>query len=285
MQIQSTLEHTKHVAQFSAEWGVGLWQQYGHPAITAAIIVVVAIIASKWVKRLMLSACARGGLDLTLGHFFSRLVGWGLLLFAGILVLNQFGFDTASFAVVLGTVGIAIGLAFQSTLSNFAAGVMLMIFRPYKIGDAIVVAGQTGVVNEIDLFSTTLDTVDRRRIFVPNSAIFGSVITNTSTHETRRADVNVRVDFRADIDTTQRVLLAAALSTPGRTDDAPEVGLMELGATGVDWQVRVWCKSVDHPVVRGALVRAVKVALDEAAIAIAIQVVDMRVNGDKPALR
>ncbi len=283
MQVTETLEQTKHVAQSSAEWGMSLWQQYANPTISGIIIVVVAIVVSKWVKRLILAACVRGDIDSTLGHFFAKLIGWGLLLIAGILVLNRFGFDTASFAVVLGTVGIAIGLAFQSTLSNFASGVMLMVFRPYKIGDAIVVAGQTGVVNEIDLFSTTLDTVDRRRVFVPNSAIFGSVITNTSAYETRRADVNVRVEFRADIDTTQRVLLAAAVATPGRTDAAPEVGLLELGATGVDWQVRVWCKSEDHPIVRGALVRAVKMALDEAKIMVAIQVVDVRVVGDKPA--
>ncbi|MSR69647.1 MAG: mechanosensitive ion channel family protein [Phycisphaerales bacterium] len=284
MQLTPTIESSQRFVQDSVGWGMSLWNQYAHPTISAAIIVFVMVVAAKWTKRLILSACARGGLDVTIGHFFVKLVGWGLVLVAGILVLSSFGIDTASFTVILGTVGIAIGLAFQSTLSNFAAGVMLMIFRPYKIGDSIVVAGQTGVVNEIDLFSTTLDTVDRRRIFIPNNSIFGSVITNTSTHETRRADVNVRVDFRADIDTTQRVLLAAALATPGLTDEAPEVGLLELGATGVDWQVRVWCKGVDYPVVRGALVRAVKTALDAAGIAVAVQVVDVRVMGNTSSL-
>ncbi len=261
---------------FATATQVEFWKPYLHATIVTVVIIVVAVVVAKWAKRLILSACARGGLDPTLSHFFSKLVGWVVLLIAAILVLDRFGVDTASFAVVLGTVGIAIGLAFQSTLSNFASGVMLMVFRPYKIGDGIVVAGQTGVVNEIDLFSTTLDTVDRRRIFIPNSAIFGSVITNTSTHETRRADVNVRVDFRADIDATQKVLLAAALATPGRTDDAPEVGLLEIGSNGVDWQVRVWCKSDAHPIVRGALVRSVKCALDEAGIVIATQVVEVR---------
>ena len=265
-----------HLALSPTEWGVDLWHSYGKDSISAVVVVAVAFVVSKWSKQLIVSACVRGGLDLTLGHFFSKLVGWAVLLMAVILVLNQFGVDTASFAVVLGTVGLAIGLAFQSTLSNFASGVMLMIFRPYKIGDAIVVAGQTGVVNEIDLFSTTLDTADRRRIFIPNSAIFGSVITNTSTHETRRADVTVRVDYRADVDATQRVLAAAAETLPGRTVALPEVALMDLGTTGVEWQVRVWCHNTDHPHVRSALVREVKRALDAAGIPVAVMTLDFR---------
>ncbi|MSR44320.1 MAG: mechanosensitive ion channel family protein [Phycisphaerales bacterium] len=247
---------------------------YGGRMVGVLAVVAVAFLASKWLGQLIRSSCDRGGVDATLAHFCSKLVHWTILLIAGILILNQCGVDTASFAVVLGTVGLAIGLAFQSTLSNFAAGVMLMVFRPYKIGDAITVAGQSGVVDEIDLFSTTLDTADRRRIFVPNSSIFGSVITNTSTHAIRRADVNVRVDYRADIDATRSALMGAAIATAGRVADDPDIGLMELGAQGVEWQARVWCKNSDYLAVRQALVREVKSALDRAGIGIAAPWID-----------
>lgn len=254
--------------------GLALVNAYGRPLISVLVIVVVGIVVAKWMHGLLLASCERGGVDATLAHFLSKLLRWAILLIAVILALNAFGINTASFAVVLGTVGLAVGLAFQGTLSNFASGLMLMIFRPYQIADIVTVAGQTGVVAEIDLFSTTLDTADRRRIIVPNSSIFGSVITNTSTHPIRRADVNVRVIFRADIDATRQVLMEAALATPGRTAEVPDIGLLELGSLGVEWQVRVWCLTGDHLAVRQALLREVKIALDRAGIAIAQSVVD-----------
>jgi len=147
---------------------------------------------------------------------------------------------------------------------------MLMIFRPYKIGDSIIAAGQTGTVYEIDLFSTTLDTVDNKRIFIPNTAIFGAVITNISFHERRRVDVVVVLHHSASIDKTRAALTEAAIRVPGCLPEKPEIVLVEMAAAGITWQVQVWSQSGDFIAVRQATIREVKIALDAAEIAFAV---------------
>lgn len=244
--------------------------RYGTPVLGSLIVLVIAYFAAKWIKRLVLTACTRGAADPTVGRFLGKLVGLVIVLIALSIVFNKFGFETASFSVLLGAVGLAIGLAFQGTLSNFASGLMLMIFRPYKIGDTIIAAGQTGTVFEIDLFSTTLDSVDNRRIFIPNSSIFGSVITNISYHEKRRVDIVVVVAHSADVDATRAALAHAAGRAAPRLPDPSEIVLHELGTAGVSWQVQVWTSSANYIVVRQSVLRETKMALDAAGIAFAL---------------
>lgn len=244
--------------------------QYGAPVLWSCVILLAAFFASSWVRRLVLNACARAKIDPTPARFFAKFAQWAILLIAATFVLNKFGFETASFSVLIGAIGLAVGLAFQGTLSNFASGIMLMIFRPYKIGDSIIAAGQSGVVYEIDLFSTTLDTVDNKRIFIPNSAIFGAVITNASFHEKRRVDVIVCLHHTADIDKTRAALTEAAVRVPGRLADSPDIVLVDLSPTGITWQVQVWSQFGDFLAVRQATMREIKVALDTAGIAFAV---------------
>lgn len=224
---------------------LALIQQYAAPLIVSLFILVAAYFLSAWGRRIVLRACERAEIDTTLARFFAKLTRWLILIVAITFVLNRFGFETASFSVLLGAVGLAVSLAFQGTLSNFAAGVMLMVFRPYKIGDTIQAAGQIGTVDEIDLFSTTIDTVDNRRIFVPNSMIFGAVITNNSAHPLRRVEVQVVLQHEVDSEAARMALVRAAQRVQGRSDEAPDAFIHDITALGVVWLVYVWGPSAD----------------------------------------
>jgi small conductance mechanosensitive channel len=253
--------------------------KYGTPAVGAIVLFFVAWIAARIAGALVRSSLRRAHLEETLTRFFSKLVRWLVLVAGGVGILGMFGVETTSFAAIIGAAGLAVGLAFQGTLSNFASGIMLLVFRPFKVDDVVTVAGMTGKVYEIDLFTSTLDTPENRRIIIPNSSIFGSTIENITHHAKRRADVNVGVDYKADIDTTREALEKAAAGVEGVLEDpAPGVVLLELGASSVDWSVRVWCNSGDFGSVKQATIRAVKLALDGAGIGIPFPQMDVHVD-------
>ncbi|NNE45893.1 MAG: mechanosensitive ion channel [Rhodothermales bacterium] len=254
---------------------------YGLKVLGAIVVIIVGWIASKWARRIVIKAFERRpGSDATLAKFFSNLVAWLVIVIAFIAALEMFGVQTTSFVALLGAAGLAIGLAFQGTLSNFAAGVMLLVFRPFKVGDAIKVAGELGVVEEVGLFVTNLDTPDNRRIVIPNSNIFGSVIETLTFHPTRRVDVPVGTEYPADIDAVRAILQKAANAVEGRLDDrAPEIFLQDLGASSIDWVVRVWAPTADYWTVRQATIRDVKKSLDDAGIGIPFPQMDVHLDG------
>ena len=253
--------------------------RYGTSALGAVLLLFVAWIAAATLGRMAGSALRRASFDETLTRFFSKAVRWLVLLLGVLMCLSVFGVETTSFAAVIGAAGLAIGLAFQGTLGNFAAGIMLLVFRPYKVDDVVNVAGQLGKVFEIDLFATTLDTFDNRRIIVPNGSIFGTVIENITYHPHRRAAVDVGVGYAADIDQTREVLEKVAQATEGVLEDpAPGVILLGLGASSVDWSVRVWAKADDFGAVKQATIRAVKNALDDAGIEIPFPQLDVHLD-------
>ena len=249
---------------------------YGGRVAVALAVLIVGWIFAGWVGGVTLKALARAKVDETLSKFLSKLARWAILLLVVLSCLGVFGVETTSFAAVIGSAGIAIGLAFQGTLSNFAAGIMLLMFRPFQVGDVITVAGQTGKVNEIELFTTTLDTFDNRRFIIPNGQVFGATIENVTYHPHRRADVHVGVAYSADIDRTREVLAQAAQNVPGGMDDPePAVVLLGLGDSAVNWSVRVWAKADEFGDVKQAAIRAVKLALDEAGIEIPFPQMDV----------
>ncbi len=230
-------------------------------------------------RRAINGTCARRGLDLTLSRFFANTARYTLLAAAGIGCLGVFGIETSSFAALIAAMGLAIGLAFQGTLSNFAAGAMLLIFRPFKVDDVIRAGGELGKVKEIELFTTELVTADNRRIIVPNSKIFGDTIENITYYPTRRVEVAVGAAYEADIRQTREVLLKAAKGLGGVLEDpAPEAFLSDLGDSSVNWKVRVWCNADDYWATVAGLTEAVKYAMDSAKIGIPFPQMDVHVQ-------
>lgn len=254
---------------------------YGVPALMMILVLIIAYMVGKFLGRAVSKPVSKK-VDPTLGKFAGKLVFYIVMIGALLGVLGKFGVNVASFAAIIAAAGFAVGLAFQGTLSNFAAGIMLLVFRPFKVGDVINAAGITAKVDEIDLFSTTFDTPDNRHIIVPNSKIFGDTIENVTYHPERRVDVAVGCDYSADIDRTREVLSAAVESVAGRIDGDGrgfQVFLSELGGSSVDWAVRVWFPTADYWAKKEELTRAVKMHLDEAGIGIPFPQMDIHVDG------
>ncbi len=256
------------------------FQDYAVPAIKVIIILVVAWLIASWVATIVTRACEKSRLETTLARFFGKVAKWSILVMAVLSVLSVFGVETTSFAAVIGASALAIGLAFQGTLSNLAAGIMLLIFRPFKVDDVVNVAGETGKVHEIDLFNVVMDTPDNRRLIVPNGSVFGSTIENITYHPTRRVDVAVGTEYTANLDEVKSVLLNAAGKVEGVLDDPEPVAyLLELGDSSINWSVRVWSNTADYWAVREKLTREVKMALDNANIGIPFPQMDVHLDG------
>ncbi|MEM7474327.1 MAG: CvpA family protein [Planctomycetota bacterium] len=254
--------------------------QYVAPAISALLIIIVGYFVAKTLSRLI-GKPVTNRVDETLGKFVSKIVFYVMMTCVLLAVLGMFGVNVTSFAAILGAAGFAVGLAFQGTLANFAAGVLLLVFRPFKVGDVINAAGITAKVTELDLFTTVMDTPDNRRIVVPNGAIAGGTIENISFHSERRVDVAVGVDYSASVDETRAALEAAAetLSDKLLTGDGRgyQIVLGGLGDSAVNWTVRFWCKAEDFWGVNEGLTHAVKDSLDEANIGIPYPTMDLNV--------
>ena len=241
---------------------------YGVKIIGVLIGLWVAFRVAAWLETLVVKNLKKRKFDEALTLFFGSLSRWGLILLSVIALLGIFGVETTSFAAVIGAAGLAIGLAFQGTLSNFSAGVMLLTFRPFSIGDYIKSGGQEGVVAEIGLFVTALDTLDNQRVILPNSAVISGNIVNVTHHDARRVDINVGVAYDADLKQVREDLDKAAGSLEGRIEQGHQIFLASMGASSVDFQVRIWCKTSDYWDVWDRGTQAVKEALDAANISI-----------------
>lgn len=240
---------------------------YSARILGVLFILFAAIVVGGWVKGLIVGRLTKIGFDATLTKFLGSLSRWAIIIFALLGCLGIFGIQTTSFAAVIGGATLAVGLAFQGSLSNVAAGAMLLLFRPYKVGDVIDVSGTRGKVDTIDLFMTTLDTPDNRRILIPNGKVFGDTIENITFHPKRRVDIGVGVGYDAGIDETRDVLMRTARSITGRLDEEePIIYLNALGGSSVDWAVRIWAPTENYWQVREDATRAIKLALDEAGI-------------------
>ncbi|RLB61699.1 MAG: mechanosensitive ion channel family protein [Deltaproteobacteria bacterium] len=259
---------------------------YGMRIIGVLFVLWLAFKVANWLQRRITRGLKKKKFDETLSMFFGTLARWLIILGAVLACLGVFGIETTSFAALIGAAGLAVGLAFQGTLSNFSAGIMLLVFRPFKVGDLVNTAGQLGIVKEIGLFVTELDTLDYRHIIVPNSQVASGIIENISANDKRRVDIDVGVVYSADIDQTREVLEKAAKSVPGRDkDEGHQVMLKGLGGSSVDWQVRIWCKTDDYWDVWQATITAVKRELDAAGLGIPFPQMDVHLDGklDKAA--
>lgn len=254
-------------------------EQYGIEVLKVLLILIVAWFVAGWAGGVLTRGLRKAKVEETLTLFFGKLARWGIMIMAILACLQRFGINTTSFAAVIAAAGFAAGLAFQGTLANFSSGVMLLIFRPYKVNDYVEIGGQEGYVREIDLFTTEVDTRDNRRIVIPNSKIFGEIILNYTHNPERRVDVDVGVHYKEDIDRTRQVLFDAAMETTGRLPNRdPEIVLVSLGASSVDWQVRVWCKPKDYWQVRENALVVSKKALDAAGLVIPFPQLDVHLD-------
>jgi small conductance mechanosensitive channel len=248
---------------------VSLVATWGGQLLSVLLILLVGRWLARRFARVTEAAMERARVDQTLRQFASSMVYYGLLAFTIIAALQRLGIEATSIVALLGAAGFAVGLALQGTLGNFSSGVMLLVFRPYNVGDFVVVAGQDGHVRKLGIFNTTLETLDSRTITIPNGAIFGDVIENHSGRPVRRVDVMVGVAYDADIDQAKAVLVDALERLEGvAPEPAPDAYLMELGGSSVDFQCRCYCAPADYWAVRQRMVRAAKLSLDAAGIGI-----------------
>lgn len=245
----------------------------------AIIIIIVGRIAVKWIVKIIRKLMVRSDLDPILINFASSIAGAVLLLFVFIAALDQLGIETTSLIALLGAAGLAIGLALQSSLQNFAAGVMLIVFRPFKLGDFIEAGGVVGVVEQISIFSTVMKTGDNREIIVPNGQIYSDAITNYSAKETRRIDMVFGIGYDDDMLKAKKIM--EDILTKHKLvleDPAPKVAVAELADSSVNFNVRPWVNSSDYWAVRSDLIEQIKLAFDKKGISIPYPQMDIHTD-------
>jgi small conductance mechanosensitive channel len=230
----------------------------------ALFVLVVGLWLASFVERRLHKLFKKSNkIDDTVGSFMASLGKYLVIIFTGIALLDQFGVETTSVVALLGAAGLAIGLALQGTLSNLAAGVMLLIFRPFQIGQFVKVGGESGVVKAISLFTTMMDTGDNVRIMIPNGSIWGSAITNFNYHDTRRLQIVFGISYDDNIDNAMKVISdIIAADDRCMSDPEPLVAVTELGDSSVNIMIRVWCASGDYWALNWALLKAVKEDFD-----------------------
>lgn len=240
------------------------------PSFIAAIVV---LIIGLWLINRFVNfvgrALERANTEPTLAKFLKTVVSIGLKVLLVISVAGMIGIQTTSFIAVLGAAGLAIGLALQGSLANFAGGVLILLFRPYKVGDYVEAQGVGGTVKEIGIFNTQINTPDNKRIIVPNGSISNGIITNYSAEPTRRVDFLFGIGYGDDIAKAKEVLTGLAVADERVFDDPePQIVVGNLGDSAVEIIVRVWANSVDYWAIKFDLTEQAKIALEEAGISI-----------------
>ncbi|MCU7875811.1 MAG: mechanosensitive ion channel [Candidatus Thiodiazotropha sp. (ex Lucinoma borealis)] len=250
-----------------------LLNTYVIPWGTKIVMALLVFIIGRWIAKMLTRALekvmVKGSVDQMLVNFLSNIAFTALLAVVVLAALEQLGVNTTSALAILGAAGLAVGLALKDSLASFAAGVMLIIFRPFKLGDFVEAGDATGVVEEIRIFHTMLKTGDNREITMPNAQIYSGTITNYSARKTRRIDLVIGIGYNDDIKTA-RDLIKQILEadTTVLKDPAPTIMLLELGESSVDFAVRPWVKSGDYWTTRAALLEAIKVTFDKQDISI-----------------
>ncbi|ENO88076.1 mechanosensitive ion channel family protein [Thauera linaloolentis] len=262
------LAHLDWIETYALPWGINL------------LLALGTFIVGRWIAHGIVAVARRmlahTRLDAILVNFILSILQGVLLLIVVIAALNRLGIDTTSLVALIGAAGLAVGLALQDSLKNFAAGVMLIVFRPFKAGDFVEAGGTSGSVERISIFSSTFRTADNREIIVPNGVIYSGVITNYSTRPTRRIDLLVRVSYDDDIRRV-KAIIEQVLHGDARVlaEPAPFIGVADLADNSVDLHVRPWVATADHFAASCELKEKVKIAFDENGITIPYPQMDM----------
>ena len=253
--------------------------EYSLKIISAILIFVIGKWAVKKLTTVSKTLMTKAKVDETLVEFAESLIYFILLLMVVLASLNSLGVNTTSFIAVFGAAGLAIGLALQGSLANIGAAVLIIIFRPFKVGDFIEAGGATGTVEDVNLFSTIIAPIDNRTIIVPNAAIIGGNITNYSNKSTRRVDHVVGIGYDDDLRLAKETLMQI-LKNDKRvlTEPAPFVAVGELGDNSVNFTVRAWVETADYWDVHFDMLETVKLTFDEKGISIPYPQMDVHVN-------
>ena len=248
----------------------GLIVSYSFSAIGALILMVAGYFIAGLIERSLYSGLSRiRGFDSTLSRFFSSLARYAILILVTVMVLGQFGVQTASIIAAIGAIGLAIGLALQGTLQNIAAGIMLLVLRPFRIGESIEVGNVAGDVEEIGLFATRLRTVDGIYILAPNSKLWNEPVRNYTRNRVRRNDITIGIGYEDDIDMAQETLVEIATADQRVKKQPPPVAFVAaLGDSAVSITLRYWTSDKDFLATKIALTKLAKTTFDEKGISI-----------------
>ncbi|EAQ31403.1 MULTISPECIES: mechanosensitive ion channel family protein [Idiomarina] len=253
--------------------------EYSIKVIVAIVILFAASIVTRILASIMRKGMQKRQVDNAVISFLTAIVKSLIFIAALMVALNQIGVETTSFIAILGAAGLAIGLALQGSLSNIASGVLLIMFRPIRSGEYVEAAGTAGTVEEINIFQTILKTPDRKVVYLPNSQVIGSAITNYNREPIRRIDLVIGVSYSANLQKTKKVLMEV-LKNDERIlqDPEPVVTVTALNSSSVDFNVRPWTKTEDHWPTRWDLLEKIKDRLDEEGIGIPFPQMDVHIK-------
>ena len=242
---------------------------YSPKLISAFLILFVGLYAIRLINRVIRKIMVKRNLDPTLTKFLADILLWALRILLFVTFISKLGIETSSFVAILGAMGLAVGLSLQGSLSNFAGGMLIIVFKPFKVSDTIEAQGVIATVLEIQIFVTKMLTGNNQTVFVPNGALSNGTIINYSMQGERRADLTFSVSYDSDIKKTKDILLDVLNKNPNvLKTPAPEVFVKNLSASSVDFAVRPWAKNANYGTVFSETLENCKTALDEAGISI-----------------
>ena len=266
----------QYIQEYLIPWGINIG--------FAALIFIVGRMVAKIITKMLGKGLERASVDKTLIHFLNNIVYVALLVFVIIAALDRLGVDTTSVMAIFAAAGLAVGLALKDSLANFSAGVMLVLFRPFKKGDFVEAGGTAGVIENITIFNTVMITPDNREVIVPNGLIYGGTIVNVTARDTRRIDLIFGIGYDDNIGKAKE-LIEAAMGQDARIlkDPAPAVMVAELADSSVNLAVRPWVNTGDYWAVRADLLENIKLSFDANGISIPFPQRDMHVYQVDPS--
>lgn len=271
LSLFSASDIERYINEYAIPWGINI-------AMAIAIYVIGRIVVG-FILSIFRRVMAKSKYDAMLVDFLEAIISAILMLFVIVASLDQLGVDTTSLVAILGAAGLAIGLSLQDSLKNFAAGVMLLVFKPFKSGDFVEAGGTAGTVNKIGIFTSTMTTPDNKEIIVPNGAIYSGTITNFSAKETRRVDMVVGIGYDADLLKAKQVLQEMVEADPRILQEpAPTIAVAELADSSVNFVVRPWVQSADFWGVKFDFTEAVKLRFDKEGISIPFPQMDVHLH-------
>ena len=276
------MEDTVDKIEIYVQKAIEMAMEYGPKLILALVVLVVGLWFVGKTTNLVRSVFEKRNIDPTLRPFLANLVSWLLKALLLISVASMVGIETTSFVAVIGAAGLAVGLALQGSLANFAGGVLILIFRPFSKGDYIVAQGDEGIVERIDVFATVINRLDNQRVILPNGPLAGGMIRNATGESTRRVDLSIGISYSDDIRKACQTLTQMCSNHPKvLKDPAPFVGVTDYGDSSINLTVRPWCKTQDYWDVFFDLNEQMKYTLDEAGFSIPFPQRDVHIFNEK----